>query len=393
MAEAMRELQEIVDDLAELLGRPITVEDRRWRLVAYSAHHDGVDEVRRRSIMLRHSDRDVVTFLDSLHLDRAEDPVEVPANARLAMSPRTCVPLRHGDQLLGYLWVLGGDAAVGADARSSLVHLSATAAEALWARRQADDHHRSERATHLDDLLHGRNEDDAIEQLSAEAGWPRTGRFVAAVALGSEDLGEHARRRWGHGELLLGSWHGKLLVIGQLPSVTEPSVLATHMRDAGAEFAAAGPVFGSLAYLRDGANGAHVALFAARADPALGTATARDDIGAWGPIVELWLQADRPGPPPEITRLEAHRGGADLLEALEATLESGGDIAAAADALHMHRATLYRRIQRVRDLTGIDVHRGDDRLLAHLGLRMRRLSLLDHEIRDSGTLDTEHRTE
>jgi DNA-binding PucR family transcriptional regulator len=61
------------------------------------------------------------------------------------------------------------------------------------------------------------------------------------------------------------------------------------------------------------------------------------------------------------------------LEALEGLLEAGGDVAAAAKALHVHRATLYRRLERVEEITGWDLERGDDRLHAHLGLRLLRL--------------------
>ena len=40
----------------------------------------------------------------------------------------------------------------------------------------------------------------------------------------------------------------------------------------------------------------------------------------------------------------------------------------------MHRATLYRRLERVEEITGLDLERGDDRLLAHLGLRLLKLN-------------------
>jgi DNA-binding PucR family transcriptional regulator len=40
----------------------------------------------------------------------------------------------------------------------------------------------------------------------------------------------------------------------------------------------------------------------------------------------------------------------------------------------MHRATLYRRLKRVEEFTGLDLEDGDDRLLAHLSLRLYRLN-------------------
>jgi hypothetical protein len=44
-------LQDIVDDLAERTGRGIDVEDRRFRLLAYSAHTGALDDVRRDTIL------------------------------------------------------------------------------------------------------------------------------------------------------------------------------------------------------------------------------------------------------------------------------------------------------------------------------------------------------
>jgi DNA-binding PucR family transcriptional regulator len=75
-----------------------------------------------------------------------------------------------------------------------------------------------------------------------------------------------------------------------------------------------------------------------------------------------------------VPALLAHRHGAELAAALEATLDAGGDVARAARELHVHRATLYRRLERVQELTGLDLASGDDRLRAHLALRMWRLA-------------------
>ncbi len=71
--------------------------------------------------------------------------------------------------------------------------------------------------------------------------------------------------------------------------------------------------------------------------------------------------------------MTTHRRGPELMEALEGLLDAGGDVAAAAKALHVHRATLYRRLERVEELTGLDLTKGDDRLYAHLSLRLQRL--------------------
>jgi sugar diacid utilization regulator len=108
--------------------------------------------------------------------------------------------------------------------------------------------------------------------------------------------------------------------------------------------------------------------------PALGPAAAHDDLGSWPMVARLWEAAGRPSAPAPLPALLAHRSGAELARALEATLDAGGDVAAAARALHVHRATLYRRLQRAEKLTGLRMVAGDDRLRAHLALRMWRLA-------------------
>jgi DNA-binding PucR family transcriptional regulator len=49
-------------------------------------------------------------------------------------------------------------------------------------------------------------------------------------------------------------------------------------------------------------------------------------------------------------------------------------VPATAAALNLHRSGVYYRLRRAEELTGLDLDRGDDRLLAHLALRLAALS-------------------
>jgi hypothetical protein len=108
--------------------------------------------------------------------------------------------------------------------------------------------------------------------------------------------------------------------------------------------------------------------------PTLGPAAAHDDLGSWPLVARLWDAAGRPATPAPLPALLAPRGGPELARALEAVLDAGGDVAAAARALHVHRATLYRRLERAEELTGARLASGDDRLRIHLAVRMWRLA-------------------
>src|SRR4051794_20272375 len=102
-ARMAAELQDLVDDLADAVGRPVALEDRRWRLLAFSAHTELEDRVRQASILARAAPPDVVAWLDTLGLERAGDLVDTPPNPEIGMGPRTCAPVRHDGTLLGFL--------------------------------------------------------------------------------------------------------------------------------------------------------------------------------------------------------------------------------------------------------------------------------------------------
>jgi hypothetical protein len=63
-----------------------------------------------------------------------------------------------------------------------------------------------------------------------------------------------------------------------------------------------------------------------------------------------------------------------LLVTLEVYLDSGCDVRAAADRLHLHRTSLYYRLGRIAELTGRDLADGEVRLELHLALKLARLA-------------------
>jgi len=92
-----------------------------------------------------------------------------------------------------------------------------------------------------------------------------------------------------------------------------------------------------------------------------------DGLGAWRLIVEA---------PESLSPSDIHPGAAVLAEqpntSLMATarvvLDHGGDIAAAAKVLHLHRTTLYYRIDRILELTRVDLRSGPGRTDLQLAL-------------------------
>jgi hypothetical protein len=357
------DLQEIVDDLEAEIRRPISVEDRRWRLLAHSAQPDEADAVRRSSILTRETSPDVIAWLDGLGLQRARELVDVPRNDDLGMTRRGCLPIRHGDVLLGFLWVIVGDTPLTDAEREGLRRGGEEVAANLWARHRAADERLRRTREQLAALLDG--QPHAATDLANTLRWPATGSYAVVVCAGDEAVAEKLRRsRAAHDVAYLESDRLTILVRD-----------AVHLKEAlNVSNGGISSPFSRLEDTPTARDQAEIAALVARADPARGPVAAYEELGSWAQIAALWTGAGRPGPPPEITALTAHRRGDQLIEALEGLLEHGGDVADAAKALNMHRATLYRRLERVEEITGLDLQKGDDRLLAHLGLRVLRLS-------------------
>jgi hypothetical protein len=375
------DLQDLVDDLADAVGRPVALEDRRWRLLAFSAHTELEDRVRQASILARAAPPDVVAWLDTLGLERAGELVDTPANPAIGMGPRTCAPVRHDGVLLGFLWVIPGPAALDAAQRATLVATAREAATTLWVARAGGDEAHARIAALLGELLD--DPDAAVRaraagELAARQGWLRGGAAGFAVALtegaDAAEVAERARRRW-HADDLVWRVRGEVAtVIAHLGGGHDASALARALVDAGAAHAAASAPLTDLAAARDALGGAGAALIAVQHVAALGPAAAHDDLGSWPAVARLWDASGRPGVPAPLPALLQARSGVELAVALEATLDAAGDVAAAARELHVHRATLYRRLARAEELTGLALDRGDDRLRIHLALRMWRLA-------------------
>ena len=100
------DLQDAVDELALRLGRPVLLEDQVQRVVAYSEQTEPMDDVRRETILRRHTTPEVRRWFRSAGIFEAAGPLRIPGAAGLGLLPRVCVPTRHDGRLLGFLWLI-----------------------------------------------------------------------------------------------------------------------------------------------------------------------------------------------------------------------------------------------------------------------------------------------
>ncbi|MFF0436985.1 PucR family transcriptional regulator [Streptomyces sp. NPDC004327] len=383
--------QDLVDEISALLGAPATLENRDFGLIAFGAHDSeddsAMDPVRTRSILTRKSTPAVRAWFEGFGITRATGPVRIPAAPDAGVNRgRICLPVRHRGVVLGYVWLL--------DAEPGPSHAQLTAAMEVAARigdlladeeRAGADLSRELRAT-----------------LTAERGW-QYDMAVAALrtALGPDADGLHAL-------VCLAPWPDEdspsprtvpaAAALCTVPWRTAapgeggaPRALAALVRLRSGDNLS--PAAGAAGRLRTTAEAAGTAAVAGIAAPRRGladldiawreAASAARAAGAQpllGPLAE-WaaigpyrmLTALPPAEPDPAVRTLLSPTHAELARTAEVFLDHAGQAGRTATALGIHRQTLYYRLSRVEQLTGLDLDEGEDRLLLHMALKAARL--------------------
>ncbi|PWI15375.1 PucR family transcriptional regulator [Streptomyces sp. Act143] len=389
MTSAYRsDYQELVDEISELLGVPATLENRDFELIAFGAYDSegdldpsALDPVRTRSILTRRSTAAVRTWFEGFGITRATGPVRIPPTPEAGVyRGRICLPVRHRGVVLGYVWLLESDPGP-TDAQLTAAMEVTVRIGALLA----------------DEAQHGADLSRELRAaLTAGRGW-QGDMAVAALrtALGPRGDGPHAvvcvapwpsadpddapsARTVPHATALCtvpwGTAAQSLAVLVRLrsPEVRIPALTAAQrlLGDTDAARAAGvGEPRASLTDLPAAWQEASAAARAALAEPALGPVAEWSLIGPYRLLTALPPDAAHdPAVRPLLS--PAHR---ELARTAETYLDCAGQAGRTAAELGIHRQTLYYRLSRVEQLTGLDLDDGEDRLLLHMALKGARL--------------------
>jgi hypothetical protein len=330
----VRDVQAAVDDLGASLALPVLIEDARHRPMWWSAQGQ-VDGTRMRTILQHDVDPAARAVVARLGLARARGPVRTPAAPEADMLPRWCVPLRSSGELLGYLWVLDGEGTVAEAQLPQIVACAELAAMFLAQTPMTSTGRRRRRAALLARLAAGPDDSAARELIALEELDP-----AATVAVNAPRA--------------VTGWPLR-------------SDMSAHPNPAPAAAATSGPAL-PLAQLHLAVRRAALTRQAIRAGATL-TRPAWDALGSWHLIVaapaDLSVADVHPG-----ADVLARRARPDLLVTARTVLEHGGDVALAASQLHIHRTTLYYRLDRIEALTGVNLKTSAQRDALLMALRL-----------------------
>ncbi|MFI9719481.1 PucR family transcriptional regulator [Streptomyces sp. NPDC052396] len=402
------EYQQLVDEISATLGAPATLEDRDFGLIAFGAHGGEdleltMDPVRTRSILQRRSTAAVRAWFEAFGIARAQAPLRIPPDpAAGVFKGRICLPVRHRGVVYGYVWLLDDEQLAGlelgpADTDPRVTQAMETAAR-IGALLAAEARAGAELGELLRELLTARpaGRETARDALREALGTAAEGplALVAVAPWQLEDPEEQqttespasaVAAQAGVAALCavpdcLPGGAAALAALVRLRALSSPAaaraaadrLLHSPRAAAGPGFAAAGiggPRRG-LAELPDAWGEALAAARAAGAERRLGPVAEWSAIGPYRVLTSL--PAERAADP--VVRPLLATAHTELARTAEVYLDCAGQAGRAAAALGIHRQTLYYRLSRVEQLTGLDLDNGEDRLLLHMTLKAARLS-------------------
>lgn len=388
----------LANAVAAMVGGPVTIEDTRSRILAYSNTEAEIDEPRRQAILGRRVPDEWVQLLTSTGaFKKLWSTGEVVRIDDLAgdgsLKPRLAIAVRAGDELLGSIWVAEGDAPFGEQAEEALMDAAGMAALHIVRSRAGEDLERRVRGEQLRAILEGRG---PLEVLASRLGTDPDGRFaVVAYELRSgvdATVVAQRERALDFVAMYCEAFRRKAasVAIGQtiytLVPLDDASTdglfrLARELIDRAKESlkvdlrAGVGSVVDGLRDVTRSRADADQVLRVLDRTSSPSRLAGIDDVRSEAMLLELGdLVKDRPhlliG---EIDRVIAHdeKHGSDYVQTLLAYFDAFGDVPIAAKKLDVHPNTLRYRLRRIGEFAGIDLTDPQQRLAAELQLRLR----------------------
>jgi DNA-binding PucR family transcriptional regulator len=401
MAARDDEVQALVEQLSAQLDRSVLVDDASLRLLAYSPTLGSEDEVRRTAILTRETPRVIRDLHFSQGIAHATHPVRTAPRPDIGLESRVCVPIRCQGVLFGYLWLIDADQSLTEADCAAAERTAAEIGTAMYRRDELERPQREHELKLIEALLGadaGERETAAQELTAQELLVAGTGIAVLAMRPWREPETELTAAERAQLGLALDQFrrslprrqslsvvrgdHGLMLVAldGRHGTLDE---LAARAQDALDQAFTDSSVRIALGYsgqhehLQE-AHRAHeharlsLRVAGALSDP--GTPAGWDGLGAYRLLARA---AETPNARelihPGLPKLFALQSKESLVQTLEVYLDNGCDTKITAEALFLHRASLYYRLQRIEAITETSLKSGADRLGLHSGLKLARL--------------------
>ncbi|KQQ08229.1 PucR family transcriptional regulator [Rathayibacter sp. Leaf296] len=389
----MDSIQEIVDDLARTISRSVAVDDQDLNLLAASSHYDDADPARIEALIGRVVSPERARWAREQGVFRAIEPMRLLGSPELGIKPRLVVPVRVDRELVALLWIID-DGRITADELAAVTAAAGRIRLVLDRRARAREEEWAEvRALALELLSDRPLEGDEIAAELAAAGY-FTGSVHFRVLLVSPtarerlDTGEHAAvERALRSALHFLSRHSWLTtqvdglvvgIVGSLAPLTadrQTAIAETVARESSATLEVAfGGSVADLGLVHRSYEQSLIVRTVRRRRP--DRSPLWDDGSAEDLLVGIAAAPIPrhlfPGALDDVLSKESPKS----LDVLRSFLDHGGNVSQVHLELGVHRTTIYYRLDRFRDRTGLDLDDGRTRLLVQLWLLAADLGLI-----------------
>ena len=388
---SVEQIQALAEGLAARLGRAVLVDDRDLRLVAASEDFGDADPARVWSLLHRRTRPEDVRHEE---IARLPGPGYVPENPALELWQRLCVPVRYRGLLLGFVWITDRFGDLTEEQVADSARTAAEIGVLLHGRLLASGRDRARRHELVEQLLsqdaatRSAARDEVVDRdlladngqvavllirpSAADDGQPHE----SPTAIG-DDVERFFRDQSGV-RTLTACWPRRATVIitgragqhGEWLGRSVRALLGELSKMGSWRIGAGGPVQG-LTELPVAKRQADIALSTVASDGTSGGAACWAELSADALLAQfphqVWTDALLPA---GAARLLADRAASTLLSTLGTFLDCAGDVRRTAAELRVHRTTLYHRLSRVEQISGLSLRDGRDRLLMHLILRL-----------------------
>ncbi|WP_125610240.1 PucR family transcriptional regulator [Specibacter cremeus] len=379
-----------VQAYADRIQAPIVVFNSDFKVVAFSVHDQDIDHSRLAIILSHKGSPRARASIREYHVDQADGPAYIPPLA--GRQARHVAPLRHDGRITGYLSHIPEGAKADLppeddrELRETRRHIGLILAAMALGNREG-----TERSLHLlTALLEGdaeKREQAADELLTnalvssvphyavitlAATPGESPGAAVLQLALDKalSTIPKYPALR-AEGAVINDE---AVLVVPYEIEMDRLNVLLALPTFTGLR-AGVGGRYASLAEAYRSHREARIARRGAVIDPERSPAARWEALGLDRLLLQLPLESLSMKDVPEtVQRLFAAQSGLDLAQTLEAYLDCGCDAQRTAKELHVHRSTLYYRLDRIREIVIEDLSDGRVRRELHTGLRLAALA-------------------
>ena len=380
-------LQHLVESLAQLLDKSITIESSSFRVLA-SSQQGVIDEARKRTLEAGQTTLDVINYLQDTGLHRTllrdKQPIRIPPQPDYGLHiERIVAPILVAQSLLGYMWIIANRDGL-TDLDILAVEQAATvAALLLYKEKAVQESKRAMRGDFFSQLLNVK--ESSLPQLESQAdifGF-RLNRNYQVIVIENQEAAPSNIANSVESFLLedtpaLVTIRGsRVVVVLQTRQQSNGKRIARLLHDQlsltrGNYLVGIGTETKSLEDIATSYEQAQEAITIAISTKQTEGIFAFDELGLLHWIIQLSdeaLQANifyR-----AICELDEH--DSQLCETLEAFLDFGGSMKDAADTLYIHRNTLAYRLDRIEEIIHLDIRETQNKINLYVALKTYRL--------------------